>query len=184
LEQLLAAFEDALAEFAQLADEWKQVQERRARLPKGALSANDENKVRALEGTFHRQLELYKMDSLEPRAVSISRGNYEPEVAGLNLGADVSASDLIRMEWAYLLGLLEVGLEFATNHPGILMMDEPQQQSVEEQDFRAMLEYAVNLRKGQLIIATSHGPHPLLEFLRSIGAGKTYSIEGRTIKRI
>ena len=93
---------------------------------------------------------MYHMESLDPNAVTISRGNYEPEVSGFNLGADVSASDLIRLQWAYLLGLAEIGRSIPTNHPGLLIMDEPQQQSVEENDFRAMLVYAVSLPQIQL----------------------------------
>ena len=183
LERLGAAFEDALAEFAQLADEWKRVQERRTRLPKGALSPNDDSKVRHLEESIRKQLRSYGMDSLQPETIGISRGNYEPEVAGLNLGADVSASDLIRLEWAYLLGLLETGLRFPTNHSGVLIMDEPQQQSVEDKDFRAMLRYAAGIPQAQVIVATSHERLSLLQFLDSIGVHQVNDFEGRTIAR-
>jgi predicted ATPase len=184
LEYVIANFEDALAEFAQLADEWKRVEERRVGLPKGSLSESDQNKVTALEGSFRRQLNLYQMESLDPQTVSISRGNYEPEVAGLNLSADVSASDLIRMQWAYLLALMEVGQSFSTNHPGILMLDEPQQQSVQEKDFRAMLGYAAGFGNAQLIIATSDESPSLPSFLASIGATRTHEIKGRVITKI
>jgi hypothetical protein len=84
--------------------DWQSVQQLRARLPKGALSERDEHKLNALELSFREQLTLYKMGSVNPRELNISRGNYEPEIAGPNLGADVSGSDLIRLQWAYLLG--------------------------------------------------------------------------------
>jgi hypothetical protein len=184
LEYVYDSFEDALAEFAQLAEEWKQVEERRLRLPKGSLSDNDQNKVAALETSIKNQLGFYHMESLDPKAVNISRGNYEPEVAGLNLSADVSASDLIRLQWAYLLGLAEASGLFSTNHPGLVIMDEPQQQSVQETDFRAMLEYASRLRSVQLIIATSDESPNLPGFLASLGASRVHDIKGRVIKKI
>jgi len=184
LEYALTRFEDSMAEFAQLADEWREVVERRARLPKGSLSDTDKNKVSALENSFRNQLLLYRMESLPPATVGISRGNYEPEVAGLNLSADVSASDVIRMQWAYLLSLVETGRSFATNHPGLMMMDEPQQQSVQEEDFRAMIAYAKSLNKTQLIIATSDESPTLLPFLASVGVTHVHSISGRTIAKL
>ena len=182
LEGILAGFEDSLGEFAQLASEWKDVQERRSRLPKGALSESDENKINMFQQSFRRQLVQYRMGSLEPAQLDISRDNYVPEVSGINLGADVSASDLIRLQWAYLLGLLELGLSATTNHPGLLIMDEPQQQSVEEGDFRAMLDYAKSLGKSQIIIATSHERSSIGEFLKRIGVVNVYEYDdGRVI---
>jgi phage shock protein A len=184
LEYVSSRFEDSMAEFAQLADEWKEVEKRRARLPKGSLSDADEIKVSALQNSFRNQLQRYHMESLDPLTVGISRGNYEPEVSGLNLSADVSASDLIRMQWAYLLALLETGAALATNHPGLLIMDEPQQQSVQEQDFRAMIAYAIGLRNTQLIIATSDESPTLPEFLSASGVNQVHRIQARVITRM
>jgi len=169
LEALQASFDDSMSDLAQLANEWKEVQDRQARLPKGALSKQDEQKLSALQNSFQRQLGLYRMGSVTVSELNISQGNYEPEVAGLNLGADVAGSDLIRLQWAYLLGLLEVGTQPSGNHPGLLIMDEPQQQSVEEDDFLAMLDYSSNLTKTQIIIATSHESATIGAYLKKIG---------------
>lgn len=169
LEGLQSSFDDFMSELAQLASEWKDVQERRAKLPKGALSERDEQKLSALQDSFQRQLVLYRMGSVTVNDLRISQASYEPEIAGLNLGADVSASDLIRLQWAYLLGLLEIGTLQSGNHPGLLILDEPQQQSVEEGSFLAMLEYASKVRKSQIIIATSHERTSISAFLKRIG---------------
>ncbi len=181
LDSILASFEDSLGEFAQLAAEWKDVQERRSRLPRGALSHGDENKIKMFQQTFTDQLVLYKMGSLDPSEVGVSRDNYVPEVKGINLPADVSASDLIRIQWAYLLGLLQVGLSLPTNHPGLLIMDEPQQQSVEEGSFRTMIEYAAGLHRAQIIIATSHERSSIDGFLKDIGVTNVYEYEDRRL---
>jgi hypothetical protein len=162
-------FEEHIAELAQLASEWLDVQERLKELPKGALSQRDEKKLASLQTSFHQQLTLYKMGSLDVAEVKISPGTYEPEVAGVNLSADVSASDLIRLHWAYLLGLLEVGVQATGNHPGLLIFDEPQQQSVEESAFREMLRYAAGEKKCQIIITTSHERESIGAYLKKIG---------------
>jgi len=101
-------FEEHMAELAQLANEWLNVQERFKKLPKGALSERDQRKISTWQDSFQRQLTRYKMGSLDVAEVKISLDTYEPQAENLNLKADVSASDLIRLHWAYLLGLLEV----------------------------------------------------------------------------
>jgi hypothetical protein len=163
-------FDENIAELAQLATEWLGVQERLRKLPKGALSANDEAKINMLQNSFQQQLTQYKMGSIAVAVVRISSGNYEPEASGVNLGADVSASDLIRLHWAYLLGLLEVGTRPTGNHPGLLILDEPQQQSVEESSFREMLRHAQGEKDCQIIITTSHERKTIGTYLERIGA--------------
>jgi hypothetical protein len=163
-------FEEHMGELAQLASEWLEVQERLKKLPKGALSERDEKKIATLQTSFQQQLTQYKMGSLAVNEVKISPGSYEPEVAGVNLSADVSASDLIRLHWAYLLGLLEVGTQPTGNHPGLLIFDEPQQQSVEENSFREMLRHAAGEKKCQIIVTTSHERKTIGTYLSKIGA--------------
>ena len=122
-----------------------------------------------LQNSFQQQLTQYKMGSIAVAVVRISSGNYEPEASGVNLGADVSASDLIRLHWAYLLGLLEVGTRPTGNHPGLLILDEPQQQSVEESSFREMLRHAQGEKNCQIIITTSHERKTIGTYLEKIG---------------
>ena len=139
----------------------------------------------SFQQSLRQQLVLYKMGSLDPHELTISRDNYVPEKAGLDLGADVSASDLIRLQWAYLLGLLELGLSVSTNHPGLLIMDEPQQQSVEEGAFRAMLEYTTKFKNSQVIVATSHERNSIGQFLKGIAVKNIFEYDDdRVVKRL
>lgn len=162
-------FDENIAELAQLATEWLDVQERLKKLPKGALSANDEAKINQMQTSFQSQLGEYKMGSLAVSGVTISPSSYEPEAESINLSADVSASDLIRLHWAYLLALLEVGTRPTGNHPGLLIFDEPQQQSVEENAFREMLRHAQGEKHCQIIITTSHERKTIGTYLEKIG---------------
>jgi hypothetical protein len=184
LEGLQSEFTDFMSDLAQLASDWRDVQERRGRLPKGALSESDERKLGNFQASFHRQLLLYRMGSVSVNELRISPATYEPEIAGLNLGADVSASDLIRLQWAYLLGLLDVGTS-SGHHPGLLIFDEPQQQSVEEGSFRAMLEYAATLKGTQVIIATSHERTSIATFLKQVGVENFFEYgDARVLDRV
>jgi hypothetical protein len=47
-------FQEHIAELAQLASEWLDVQERLNALPKGALSQRDQQKLSMLQDSFHR----------------------------------------------------------------------------------------------------------------------------------
>jgi hypothetical protein len=77
----------------------------------------------------------------------------------------LSASDLIRLHWAYLLGLMEVGTQPTGNHPGLLIFDEPQQQSVEENSFQEMLRHPLThgaIRWARTCKSSPPGPDPVL----------------------
>ena len=178
-------FEDHMAELAQLSSEWLDAQERLKKLPKGELSERDQTKIATPQTSFQQQLTQYKMGSLAVNEVKISPGSYEPEVAGVNLSADVSASDLIRLHWAYLLALLEVGTQPSGNHPGLLVFDEPQQQSVEESSFREMLRHAVGEKKCQIIVTTSHERRTIGTYLKSIGVEHVVEFgDGRVLQKM
>jgi predicted nucleic acid-binding Zn-ribbon protein len=156
LEGLADFWAEVLATFANLSDEWNSAMARKARLPKGSLSDNDEKKLGELQTIFQRQLRSYGFGSSDERRVAISRSDYEPELTDINLAADSAASDVIRLQWAYLLSLLNVGVLEATNHPGFLVFDEPQQQSVSDANFVEMLKFAAAIPRSQIIVATSH----------------------------
>jgi len=162
-------FDEYMAELAELANEWLDVQERLKKLPKGVLSEQDIKKISDWQTSFQQQLTRYKMGSLDVSDVKLSLDTYEPEAEKINLKADVSASDLIRLHWAYLLGLLEVGTQATGNHPGLLIFDEPQQQSVEENAFREMLRHALGETSCQIIITTSHERESIGAYMKSIG---------------
>jgi hypothetical protein len=156
LESLSDFWGEVLASFANLSDEWNSAMARRVRLPKGSLSDNDEKKLSELQTIFERQLRSYGFGSSDESRVAISRSDYEPELTDINLAADSAASDVIRLQWAYLLSLLNVGVLESTNHPGFLVFDEPQQQSVSDANFLEMLKFAAGIPRSQIIVATSH----------------------------
>ena len=70
------------------------------------------------------------------------------------------------MKWAYQLSLLELASDKHTNHPGMLVFDEPRQQSSSRPSFQNLLKRASDAKKRnqQVIFSTSED----LETLKSI----------------
>ncbi|HEX8616201.1 MAG TPA: hypothetical protein VF911_01335, partial [Thermoanaerobaculia bacterium] len=155
--KLLDAFDPLLARFAQLSSEWADLQTRRMALGDAEVSDDDEAKLSTLEKSFRQQLRDYGFSSEQVTKIVISRSTYQPESAGFDVEADASASDMIRVIWSYMLGLLEVARTMATNHLDLLVFDEPRQQSTAKQSFQRLVKRAA-LAAGhdqQVIFATS-----------------------------
>src|SRR3546814_9854285 len=91
------------------------------------------------------------------------------------IGFETSASDAIRLKWAYQLGLLELGHIYATNQPGVLLLDEPRQQSSSKVSFGKLLERASAHRHGnqQVIVSTSEDFETLAPILDRLECAKT-----------
>ena len=159
-----------LGSFEPLSDEWNEVQTQLRNLPKGILPEEDIAKITDLEHIFQQQLREYGFNSLDINNIKISDYSYFPEHDGFELSFDLSASDYIRVIWAYLLGLLEVSRNHQTNHLGLLILDEPRQQSARETSIEAFLRRASNsLRYNQqVIVATSESREVLDAHLESI----------------
>jgi hypothetical protein len=162
--------DEILGSFSNLSEEWREVQTKLARLPKGRFSKEDDDKIKDLEQSFQQQLQEYGFDSLNPTNITISRESYFPEYEGFDLQFNLSASDYIRIFWAYFLGLLEVSRRHKTNHLGLLILDEPRQQSAREASIKAFLNRASLSQQyeQQVIIATSESNTVLNQYLKNI----------------
>jgi hypothetical protein len=82
----------------------------------------------------------------------------------------MSASDTIRLKWAYQLALLEVARTAETHHAGLVIFDEPQQQKTAKISFKKLLDRAATaLASGkQVIFATSEDRDQLEAFLLDV----------------
>lgn len=162
--------DEILGDFSSLSEEWHEVQTALALLPGGILSDEDNSKISSLERSFQQQLHEYGFDSLNYQEVNISRDSYFPEYEGFDLQFDLSASDYIRVIWAYLLGLLEISRHHHTNHLGLLILDEPRQQSAREASIEAFLNRVSHSQEydQQVIIATSESQTVLNQYLVNI----------------
>jgi hypothetical protein len=181
LEELLA---DYVSRLTALAREWRAIQEEKELLPDGVLSPDDLSKLRRFETLFREQTQQYGFSSFSPALLGISEHNYLPTREGFDLSFDISASDGVRVIWAYYHGLLELARETATNHPRFLVFDEPQQQKMKNLSFSEFLRRAsASSDEDQVVFATSEDP----DRLRGMLAGLPHHLvafEGKLLKRI
>lgn len=137
-------------------------------------SRQDAAKISFLQDSLRQQLHSYHFNSLDPHSIEISPDTYRPIHEGFDLGFDLSASDMIRVIWAYLLAFLEAGLHFTANHARVLIFDEPRQQETNRLSFAALLDRAsrVDSEEAQIIFATSEEEEALAAMLQ----GRTHHL--------
>lgn len=142
----------------ELSARYRAVAEEIRELKDSVLSDEDGSKLLKLRSVVRSQLAAYGFTSCAPAEIAISPTTYRLVTDGLDLGIDMSASDQIRAVWAHLLGLVELSGEFEDmRHPGVLIFDEPRQQSTRDLSFEALLQHAAAVCKEghQVIFATS-----------------------------
>lgn len=139
-------------------------------LSDSGASANDQAKLDYMQRVFTEQLQAYRFSSLDPSSLEISPETYRPAHEGFDLGFDLSASDMVRVIWAYLLAILETGIVYDTNHLRLLMLDEPRQQETSRLSFEALLARAADASRSgaQIIFATSEEEFVLTSMLTDI----------------
>lgn len=171
LEALQAILDDAVDLLDNLQKAHNALLIEQAKLPTEKLSFGDQDKLSRLTSFVQDQAKDFGFSTFSPAELSISQDSYRPEKEGFEIGFETSASDAIRLKWAYQLGLLELASDTSTNHPGMLVFDEPRQQSSSRPSFQNLLNRAAKAKKRnqQVIFSTSED----LETLKAI----TYSID-------
>jgi hypothetical protein len=170
VEQADAQISEKLDELLALAVRWSALQAERQALPSADASENDKKKIRRWGALVREQLTQYDFQSLAISEIDIDPQTYRPQHEGFDLPTNISASDFIRVIWSYLNGLRELALEYPTNHLGVLVFDEPRQQSAKDFSFAQLLARASNAGKSgqQVIFATSEKEATLLPMLEGI----------------
>jgi len=183
LSEVEQEFSIRLESIGRMVAEWNSIAARRSALPRSSFSAQDEAKIKAFQEMFVRHVRAFGLTSLEPETLSVDPSTFRPIHGGFELEFDLSASDAVRVIWSYLVSLLEMGRRFPTNHPGLLILDEPRQQSARRESLGELLRSAGSAGQlgQQIIIATSEDP----ETLRPLLAGVPHvrrDFEGRILK--
>jgi hypothetical protein len=177
-------FLELLGGLDRLTDDAREVRAALAQLPSDKLSVSDVEKLKLLQSLFIQQLHEYDFGSFSDERLTISRDDYLPRREEFDLQADISASDSIRVVWAYLLGLLEVDAQIDTDHPGLLVLDEPRQQSTKEVSFEALLRRAGSDATGhQVIFATSEDLASLQAMLEDV-PHTLHAVDGYVLKPV
>lgn len=161
---------------------------KRKALPQSVLSTKDVEKLNSLRSGVVNRLNKYNFTSFDASLISISEDTYLPTREGYDIGFDTSASDGIRIIWGYLLSLFSVGRAYSTNHPGLVIFDEPRQQEANKVSFAELLRDAAKSASngGQIIFATSEEENVLVDALK----GYNYKIvsfdknDGKLIRKL
>jgi hypothetical protein len=169
LQGMQSALEDAIEELKTLSQTYSDLLREQDALPADKMSIDDKRKLKELTSLVRQQAEQFDFSTFDPNEVSISEDTYRPQKEGFEIGFETSASDAIRLKWAYQLGLLELNTIETTNHPGMLVFDEPRQQSSAKVSFESLLKRAASTKKRdqQVIFSTSED----LQNLQRITAG-------------
>lgn len=169
----------------ELAAKWGNLQAEKGRLPKDDTSPTDRQKIERWGMLVREQLLQYDFRSLEVSEIAVSHETYHPLHEGFDLPTNISASDFVRVIWSYLNALREVALQFDTNHPGLLVFDEPRQQSAKDISFEQLLRRAAQAGEQghQVIFATSEKEDTLGAMLRGV-PHEYHPFSGHVISRL
>lgn len=170
LSDTTARFEEQLNRLAEQGRVWREMLAERSELPDARLSDGDVEKISDLERSIRAQLVRYGFATFPAKDLTVSQDSYRPEKEGFEIGFELSASDSIRLKWAYQLGLLNVSHHSVTNHPGLVVFDEPRQQEAAETSVAGLLAEASRLAadQAQILIATSEDLAKVRGFLRDV----------------
>jgi phage shock protein A len=184
LQRIDEKFLELLASLDGLADRARSATSGLRELPDDRLSPTDLRKLELLRQSFVRQLHSYGFGSFADANLRIAEEDYLPHRDQFDLQADISASDSIRVIWAYLVGLLEVSQRESTNHPGLVLFDEPRQQSANTVSFEALLRHAGSQGVDtQILFATSEDLSLLQNMLEGVDHSM-HAIEGYVLKPV
>lgn len=192
VEQRLNQLKDIDARFAEhmnsLVDQtasWASLLAESKLLPSERLSAGDVDKIEALENSIRKQLIRYGFNTFAAADLTVSKDTYRPEKEGFEIGFELSASDSIRLKWAYQLGLLDVAQSWNTNHPSLVVFDEPRQQEAAPTSVAGLISEAGRIASSgaQILIATSEDLDAVKSFVTNV-EHKLLVFDGRIIDRI
>ncbi len=143
-------------------------------LPSNFYSSSDMEKLSYFNKEFKLLLDNFNYRSYEVNDIYIPYDNYFPTVNGLNLVKNYddkptakktesklkynsSASDFVRAIWAYTIALYKTSTKFESNHPALLVFDEPSQHDMANKDMNSFLKELSSYREGQSIVFASFG---------------------------
>ncbi|MFG1268903.1 hypothetical protein V5F40_13165 [Xanthobacter sp. DSM 14520] len=153
-----------LDELREIAAEWALETNNLRQLPADELTVADKRKIEHLQTAIRRHLERYGFRSFQPGEISLSYDNFRPlvlrndkgETLEKEINFEMSASDAIRLKWAYYLSCMELLRDFSVNHPGLAIFDEPGQQEVESSSlFEFLRSASQSAQNGQQVLVST-----------------------------
>jgi predicted nucleic acid-binding Zn-ribbon protein len=170
-----------------LSGEWNLYLDQKGKLPKNDISDLDITKIGLLKKHFISNLNRYHYSSLSSfDGIDISvDSSLLPTIDGFDMKFDSSASDGIRVIWALTMALLQVSIEQNGNHPGVIIFDEPAQQSIVPEVVKSFIDSVVELDKScQIITAITLNSKELNDIIDGLKTEdyRNVVIEGKAFK--
>ncbi|MGX7895564.1 hypothetical protein [Tsuneonella sp. HG222] len=158
----------------------------------GGLTLQDRNKVTNLTTALQELLRKFGFSSLKSNEIGLSEDDFRPQVLTRSedeelqlrdIGFEASASDGIRLKWAYYLAILSLAQSARLNHLGFLVFDEPGQQQMKDIDLHEMLRWSSRHVKSefQVIVTTSQQRQKVRDAVADSGA-TIHEIDGFILK--
>jgi hypothetical protein len=162
----MTRFEDSLEGFRhifpEIATRFRENQLARKDLPKEYLSNADRQTVGHFAKFFRGNASSFGYASVLPEEININYQTLMPmlgdaELQVANARTESSASDFVRLIWAYLIALFQTATFHGIkgHHLGILLFDEPGQHSMGEQSMLALFQKLSGLTELQSIVFAS-----------------------------
>lgn len=184
LKKLISTIDLYKKELIKLSYEWSRLLEDKKKIPKDAFSEKDKTKIKQIEHDFIERLKKYEYSSIDNLSeIEISKEKLLPTVFGFDLTADCSASDNIRVIWAFTLALLLNSLRFNGNHPNVLIIDEPDQQSIIADDVYLFIKDLYELNNdSQIILGITIKNEEIKQFIEGLENVNMFLIEDKAMK--
>lgn len=125
------------------------------------LHADSSEKIEYLRNYFVEFLYAFNFSSVantQSARIKISSDTLLPIIDKFDMKFGASASDNIRMIWAYTLALLLASAKYSKSKINISIIDEPEQQSIVDDDFKAFILKALTIcndEKFQIILGVT-----------------------------
>ncbi len=179
LSNLQDTFRSFLDHLGDLSERWNDYLDQKNRLPKKGISESDLDKISLLKSHFISNLQKYHYSSLSNfDGIEISEESLLPTIDGFDMKFDSSASDGIRTIWAFTLALLQVSIEKDGNHPGVIIFDEPAQQSVVPEDMKSFIHSVTEVSsQSQIIMAITLNSHELVHIIDGLDLDMYHKLE-------
>ena len=126
-------------------------------------------------------------DSMSILRTSQSLYDHKDTINGFDMKFDSSASDGIRVIWAFTMALLQVSIEKDGNHPGIIIFDEPLQQSIVPEDMKSFIESVLEIKNSfQIITAITLNSQELIDIINGLDVSSYHKtlIEGKAFRAL
>jgi hypothetical protein len=156
-----------------LSSQFKGLTSEISKLSKSTLSSSDWKKVSAFESNFKQLATNFGYRSATVSNIKVESETMLPYLGGIELRgnldtpseaiqlnssdikSDSSASDFVRLIWAYLISFQQTSLAHRGNHPNFILFDEPAQHSMSEKSVNSLFNQLDKLPEMQSIIAAS-----------------------------